>query len=96
MEIRDSRDLKVENRRCITKQKKRGEESVCEEQESRVERKEEQTIPRIPSTSLAKRERQEERRGEERRGEVAVKDGERPQNTKERINAGRLFKSFLR
>lgn len=96
MEIRDRRDLKVENRGCIAKQKKRGEESVCEEQESRVERKEEQTIPRIPSTSLAKTERQEARRGEERRGEVAVKNGEHPQNTKERINAGRLFKSFLR
>lgn len=37
------------------------EESV--ECESRLGRKEEQTIPRIPSTSLAERERREERRG---------------------------------
>lgn len=34
------------------------------------------------------------REKEERRGGVAVKDGKHPQNTKERINAGRLFKSF--
>lgn len=34
------------------------------------------------------------REKEERRGGVAVKDGEHPQNTKERINARRLFKSF--
>lgn len=30
----------------------------------------------------------------ERRGGVAVKDGEHPQNTEERINARRPFKSF--
>lgn len=34
-----------------------------EEQGSRLERKGEQTIPRIPSTSLAERERREEGRG---------------------------------
>lgn len=60
-----------------------------EELESRLERKEEQTIPRIPSTFLAERERREERRGG-----VAVKDGEHPQNTKERINARRLSSHF--
>lgn len=34
------------------------------------------------------------REKEERRGGVAVREGEHPQNTKERITASRLFKSF--
>lgn len=34
------------------------------------------------------------REKEQRRGGVAVKDGEHPQNTKERINVRRLFNSF--
>lgn len=52
-------------RRCIKRREvkrvwRRGVRKKREEQESRLERKEEQTIPRIPSTSLAERERREE------------------------------------
>ena len=47
----------------VWREEERSEEKKREEQESRLERKEEQTIPGIPSTSLAERERREERRG---------------------------------
>lgn len=51
------------NKEGASRSRRREVKRVWGEEESRLERKEEQTIPRIPSTSLAKRERREERRG---------------------------------
>lgn len=83
-------------RRCIKKQEKRGEESVGR----RGVRKKKGKSRRVDWRGKKSRQSLEyqallwPREKEERRGGVAVKDGEHPENTKERINAQRLFKSF--
>lgn len=84
-------ESRSEKQRCIKKQEKK--------EEKRSARKKEKSL-RVDGRGKKSRQSLEyqallwPREEEERRGGVAVKDGELPQNTKERINAGRLFKSF--